>query len=52
MANSEAMTSSTNSVAYSYMYYGIKGIECEWMESYLTDRSQFVTVNDCTIVNV
>ena len=30
------------------MYYGIKGKEYDWMESYLTDRRQFVTVNDCT----
>ena len=30
------------------MYYGIKGKEYDWMESYLTDRGQFVRVNDCT----
>ena len=35
------------------MYYGIKGKEYDWMESFiLTDRRQFVTVNDCTMVNV
>ena len=30
------------------VYYGIKGKEYDWMKSYLTDRRQFVTVNDCT----
>ena len=30
------------------MHYGIEGKEYDWMESYLTDRRQFVAVNDCT----
>ena len=37
-----------NFILKKLMYYGIKGKEYDWMESYLTDRRQFVTVNDCT----
>ena len=28
-------------------YYGIKGNEYDWMKAYLTDRRQFVIVNNC-----
>ena len=28
-------------------YYGITGNEYNWMESYLTDRRQFVMINNC-----
>ena len=37
-----------NFILKKLMYYGIKGKVYDWMESYLTDRRQFVTVNDYT----
>ena len=37
-----------NFILRKLMYYGIKGNEYNWMKSYLIDRRQCVTVNNCT----